>query len=163
MKTVLHWLFDPWVLIGSILLTILFFGGFLLLFVGLRAGSEGAQLPTAIVNVIVAPTYTPMPPTPEPGTNPGSTENPFPSPQPGDIRIGALVQVSGTGGDGLRLRNQPGLDGEIKFLAFESEVFKVEDGPQEQSGYIWWYLVAPYDDSVKGWAVSNFLTIVQEP
>jgi hypothetical protein len=162
-KTLLRWLFDPWVMIGTIVLTGLFFGGFLLLFVGLRASSEHAPYPTAIISVIAAPTFTSPPSTTNPDTAADSTENPFPSPQPGDIRKGALVQVSGTEGDGLRLRAEPGLGSEIKFLAFEAEVFKVEDGPQEKSGYTWWYLVAPYDNSVQGWAVSNFLTIVQEP
>lgn len=77
--------------------------------------------------------------------------------------MGAFVQVSGTGGDGLRLRAEPSLDGEVRFLGLESEVFRVEDGPEEVDGYTWWYMVAPYDDSVNGWGVSNFLAVVQNP
>jgi hypothetical protein len=79
------------------------------------------------------------------------------------IGVGAYVQINGTGGDGLRLRSDPSLEGEVRFLALEAEVFQVQDGPQECSGYIWWFLVAPYDEKVRGWAVSNFLTVVQNP
>jgi hypothetical protein len=163
MKTLFRWLFDPWVIIGSVMLTGLLFGGFVLFFMGLRVNNEQNQLPTVVLNVIKAPTYTPIPPVASQNTDVDSTENPIPTPQDGDIRKGMLVQVTGTQGDGLRLRAEPGLDSEVQFLAFEAEVFKVEDGPQEKSGYIWWYLVAPYDDSVRGWAVTNFIKIFQQP
>jgi hypothetical protein len=77
--------------------------------------------------------------------------------------VGAYVQITGTGGDGLRLRADPGLDGEVRFLALESEMFQVMDGPRQEGDYSWWFLVAPYDEKVKGWAVANYLTIVQNP
>jgi hypothetical protein len=77
--------------------------------------------------------------------------------------VGAYVQITGTGGDGLRLRADPGLEGEVRFLALESEIFQVTDGPRQEGDYTWWFLVAPYDDKVKGWAVANYLTIVQNP
>jgi hypothetical protein len=77
--------------------------------------------------------------------------------------LGAFVQVTGTGGDGLRMRSKPGLDGEILFLGLEDEVFRVDGGPQEADGFIWWLLVAPYDETIQGWAVSNYLEIVQNP
>jgi len=74
---------------------------------------------------------------------------------------GIYVQISGTGGDGLRLRQQPGTGSEVMFMGYEAEVFKVMDGPKEQDGYIWWYLTAPYDESRSGWAASNFLTVIE--
>jgi hypothetical protein len=118
---------------------------------------------TAIVNVIRVPTDTPIPPTPTPV--PGITPSPtIPPGQPGgEITVGAFVQITGTGGDGLRLRADPGLDGEVRFLALESEMFQVMDGPRQDGDYSWWFLVAPYDEKVKGWAVANYLTIVQNP
>lgn len=87
---------------------------------------------------------------------------PLPS-APGQFSIGALVQVFGTGGDGLRLRSQPGLDAEIEFLGLENEVFEINEGPVEADGYQWWYLSNPYDASKVGWAVANYLRSVQQP
>jgi hypothetical protein len=82
---------------------------------------------------------------------------------PGVIAVGAYVQITGTGGDGLRLRTDPGLNSEVRLLGAEAEVFQVNEGPQEADGYTWWYLVGPYDSSRRGWAVANFLAIVQNP
>ena len=55
------------------------------------------------------------------------------------------------------------LDGEFVFLGYDSEVFLVKDGPQTVDGYVWWYLVAPYDDTRTGWAASDFLTYIPAP
>jgi hypothetical protein len=81
----------------------------------------------------------------------------------GVLFVGANVQIAGTGGDGLRLREGPSLNGQILFLAYEGEIYQVMDGPQDVDGYTWWYLIAPYDEKVQGWAVANFLAIVQNP
>jgi hypothetical protein len=121
------------------------------------------RYPTAVIVVIPAPTYTPtLPPSPSQVVG-GEEESPETSRVGADISLGAFVEISGTQGDGLRLRSTPGLDGEIQFLAYESEVFRVDDGPKEADGYIWWFLVAPYDESVRGWAAENYLTVVQNP
>lgn len=77
--------------------------------------------------------------------------------------MGAAVQIAGTGGDGLRLRNEPGLQGEVKYLGLEGEIFTIEEGPIQADDYTWWFLVAPYDETVRGWAVSNYLKAVQSP
>jgi hypothetical protein len=79
------------------------------------------------------------------------------------LGIGVYVEISGTQGDGLRLREGPGLDNQMIFLGIEAEIFRIEDGPQVSDGYTWWYLVAPFDSSRNGWAVSNYLTIIQNP
>ncbi|GIV66573.1 MAG: hypothetical protein KatS3mg047_0966 [Bellilinea sp.] len=76
------------------------------------------------------------------------------------ISVGQFVQISGTGGDGLRLRREPGINADILFLGYESEVFKVMDGPEEADGFIWWYLTAPYDEKRSGWAASRFLRVI---
>jgi hypothetical protein len=121
-----------------------------------------AKPATAVFNIIPVPTITPLvplasitpvaPPTSLPPTGSGDT-----------ISLGAYVQITGTGGDGLRVRAAPGLDGAVRFIAIESEVFQITDGPQEADGYIWWYLSAPYEDTVQGWAVSNYLAVIQNP
>jgi hypothetical protein len=86
-----------------------------------------------------------------------------PSPPPGELAVGASVQVTGTGGDGLRLRNEPGLQSEVEYLGLEGEIFTVDDGPIQADSYTWWYLIAPYDVTVRGWAVANYLKPVQNP
>ena len=79
------------------------------------------------------------------------------------IVVGGYVQINGTGGDGLRLRSAPGLTSELLFLGEDAEVFQVRDGPKQADGYVWWYLVAPYDESRAGWAAADFLSVVPPP
>ena len=79
------------------------------------------------------------------------------------INLGMYVQISGTNGEGLHLRTAPGKNSTPRFLGMEAEVFHVEDGPQYMDGFTWWYLVAPYDKNRSGWAVSNYLVIIQKP
>jgi hypothetical protein len=121
-----------------------------------RPSSEVGFAP-ADLTMIPAPTGTSSaPPTP--------TIDPFASPtSPAGIAIGNYVQIAGTEGQGLRVRAQPGLDGEFQFLAYDSEVFLVQDGPQDLDGYTWWYLIAPYDETRVGWAVADFLSYVPAP
>jgi hypothetical protein len=76
--------------------------------------------------------------------------------------VGAFVAVTGTEGDGLRMRDGPSLAATIIRLAVENEVFQIDDGPQEADGYIWWYVVNPYDSQITGWVVSNYLRLVEE-
>lgn len=114
---------------------------------------------TAVMTVISAPTSTPRPVATLLTTPTASTGTP--SVVIGGIGVGIYVQISGTGGDGLRLRQQPGTGSEVMFMGYEAEVFKVMDGPRDQDGYIWWYLTAPYDESRSGWAASNFLTVIE--
>ncbi len=116
---------------------------------------------TAVLNLIAMPSATPTvsiptpaPPTPTATTPPGSG---------GSFAIGSSVQISGTSGDGLRLRSAPGLQSEVLFLAFEGEIFTVEDGPRSADGYDWFSLVAPYDPNIRGWAAANFLQSVPPP
>jgi hypothetical protein len=87
----------------------------------------------------------------------------LPPPPPGNLSVGAYVQVTGTGGDGLRLRSEPGLDSDVRMLGLEGEVFVVQEGPQDADDYTWWYLVGPFDETRRGWAVANFLQVVQNP
>jgi hypothetical protein len=70
---------------------------------------------------------------------------------------GDLVEVTGTGGEGLRLRNTPSLNGVINILALENEVYEIRGGPTEADGFTWWFLVNPYDNEVQGWSVTNYL------
>ena len=151
-------LFNKWVILGALLLT-----GFLLLItalsIGLTAAHQASDVGFAPADVTMIPASTSTssaPPTP--------TIDPFASPtSPAGIAIGNYAQITGTEGQGLRIRKAPGLDGEFEFLAYDSEVFVVQDGPRDVDGYVWWYLVAPYDDSRVGWAAADFLSYVPAP
>lgn len=137
-------------LVGGVLLT-------LLLLVTALARGAGERHPAApVVTVVPRPTATVavvVPPSPTPA------ETPLPQApaDPASIRIGGLVEVYGTEGDGLRLRQDPSTTGTILALAGESEVFTVEEGPLEADGRTWFYLVSPSDTARSGWAVADFL------
>lgn len=129
-------------------------------------GSSNSEIPaTAILKVIEAPTQTPLvdlvtlTPTSKPTTSQAA-----PTPI-GDINIsvGKYVQVSGTGGDGLRLHNNPSVGSKVNYVAIDSEVFIVKDGPIDADGYLWWELEDPYTNEAVGWGVANYLVIVQNP
>ncbi len=79
---------------------------------------------------------------------------------PGQVAVGRYVQISGTGGDGLRLRAAPGLDGTPLFLGFDGEVFAVRQGPEVADGYTWWFLTSPYDEGRSGWAAATYLEVI---
>ena len=151
-------LFNKWVIFGALALA-----GTLLLITAISIGLSSATPDSGIgfapadLTVIPAPTGTSSaPPTP--------TIDPFATPTtPAGIAIGNYVQITGTEGQGLRIRSAPGLDGEFQFLAYDSEVFVIQDGPREVDGYVWWYLSAPYDDTRVGWAAADFLTYIPAP
>jgi hypothetical protein len=155
------------VIIGAILTGFILYGAVLLLVWYSKPVQTPKPPATPVMIVVAAPTatLTPLPPTPTPVVTPSATPNPLVPPAPGEgvISTGAYVQISGTGSDGLRLRMEPGLEGRIRFLGMESEVFIVRDGPQSVDSFSWWYLVAPLDESRAGWAVSNYLQVVQNP
>ncbi len=147
--------FNKWVVAGALAVT-----GLLTLITAIAVGLTSSPQTSAIgfapadLTVIPAPTGTSSaPPTP--------TVDPFASPTlPAGIAIGNYVQITGTEGQGLRIRAEPGLDGSFQFLAYDSEVFIVQDGPREVDGYVWWYLAAPYDETRVGWAAADFLTYI---
>ncbi len=153
----------PWTILGTlgVLVVLLAIWGLILRSVGESQVPPNAS--TAVVEVIPPPTSTSpsvatIPPT---ATSTPEFSTPVPNSQ---IKIGDYVQISNTGGDGLRIRSGPGTSNPPLFLGMESEVFKVTDGPKDSDGYTWWDLAAPYDNTRAGWAASNFLSVVaQQP
>ncbi len=152
-------LINRWTILGAlgiagflILVTLLFIG-----WLSPRIAPDVGFVP-ADLTMIPAPTQTPL-------ASPTPTLNPFatPSPAPNEIVIGGYVQITGTEGEGLRLRADPGLDGNQLFLGYDEEVYQVRDGPKQVDGYTWWYLVAPYDETRAGWAAADFLSVVPSP
>src|SRR5512134_285304 len=151
-------LLNRWVILGTLAVA-----GLLTLItavsIGLLAAPPASEVgfTPADITVIAAPTSTSSAP-------PTATIDPFATPtNPAGIAIGNYVQIKGTEGEGLRIRSEPGLNGNPEFLGFDSEVFLVQDGPREVDGYVWWYLVAPYDETRVGWAAADFLTYIPEP
>lgn len=128
-----------------------------------RPGPDSISAATAIFEVTSAPIEMTLSPTATLTSDPGALTPPPPDASGGEISRGAYVQVTGTGGTGLRLREQASLNSQILLLGSEAEVFRVEDGPQEADGYTWWYLVGPFDPTRRGWAVENYLAVVQTP
>jgi len=79
------------------------------------------------------------------------------------FQLGEFVQITGTSGEGLRLRSEPGRSFSVNFIGLDAEVFEVIDGPVEADGFIWWYLEAPYDKTRNGWSVDEYLQKVTVP
>ena len=156
-------LFNRRVIGGALLIAFIMFCFMVFAVLFVRSDTAPASQGTAVLSVIPAPTATQTRFVITPLDSSTAISKTPPSPPPGVIAIGAYVQVAGTGVDGLRLRDEPGLDGQVQLLGSEAEVFLVFDGPREVDNYTWWYLVGPYDESRKGWAVTNYLTLVQTP
>ncbi|MFZ2096719.1 MAG: hypothetical protein WAV05_08790 [Anaerolineales bacterium] len=151
------------VILGAVFFAVGVFAVLVGLLWSARAKGSSPIAATAILKIIEAPTQTPLLPsinaTPSP-TSPSSQRTPLPS---GDITIGSYVQVSGTGGDGLRLHDLAGVSSNVNYIAIEAEVFLVKDGPIDTDGYVWWQLEDPYTDQAVGWGVANYLVVVQNP
>jgi hypothetical protein len=156
-------LIGPGVIIGAILFGLALFGLTIGVFWFFRPEPVPVAASTAVLDVIRAPTATIPPPTPAPTLTATPTSPVPPSPPEGSLGVGAFVQISGTGGDGLRIRSEAGLQGTIQGLGMEAEVFEITDGPREADGYTWWYLTAPYEEARTGWAVANYLQPIQNP
>ncbi len=143
--------------VGAAIGTTIFIGA-LLLGPALQLATPAAA-PTPILTLVAFSS-----PTSRPSLTPVETSTPSPTAtrEPpegggGDFASGQLVEVFGTGGDGLRLRQAPGLLATIQFLGFENEVFEIQEGPADADGFVWWLLVNPFDPTKSGWAVGDFL------
>lgn len=76
------------------------------------------------------------------------------------IGVGSSVQIFGTEGSGLNIREQPGLNNPVRFVALDSEVFEVRGGPEVVNDITWWYLATTLDEERSGWAAANYLSLV---
>jgi len=156
MKNVLN----RWTFLGALAFAI-FFGLLFLLWI---YWTQPIAAPTAltsleVMTIIPAPSAT-VPTTPTVAPVEATAAVPL---SPDAIVIGGYVQITGTDGEGLRLRSEPGLQGKLLFLGYDSEVYVVKDGPQELDGFTWWYLEAPYDATRTGWAAANYLSVIPPP
>lgn len=153
-------LVNPWTIGGALL-----FAMCLLLTTLISIGWTGPRRPDDVgfapadITMIVPPSATVFVPT--------ATLDPLlfgsATPPPGQIGINGYVQITGTEGEGLRIRSAPGLNSDTVFRGDEAEVFQVRQGPEQADGYTWWYVVAPYDETRAGWAAADFLAEVPSP
>jgi hypothetical protein len=156
-------LFNIKVILGGIIFAVGVFAVFMVILWSAKAHNISQAPATAILNVIKAPTATEIAPV----QSPTLVTTPDPSqlvpPPSSDIAIGDYVQVTGTGGDGLRLHKSAGVSGAVQYVAIDTEVFTVKDGPIEADGYVWWLLQDPYTENAAGWGASNYLVVVKNP
>jgi hypothetical protein len=149
---------SKWTIVGIMLVTLSLSVAFGVLFWMNRPLRPAAS--PAVVTLINGPTSTPL-------VTATATVNPLFVPtataQPGAFMPNDYVQIKGTEGVGLRVRSDPGLGSTQLFLAYDSEVFQVKEGPIEKDNYTWWYLVAPYDATRAGWAVQDYLNYIPSP
>jgi hypothetical protein len=157
LRSILRGCITPWVLLGAVLISSLLMAVTFLFIWWTSQRSVPSQPGTAIVHIIAAPTAIPVLPTPT------SSFNATPQTSDNIILVGTSVIVSGTGGDGLRLRFSPGLESKIRLLAPDGTQLQVMDGPQQMDNYTWWYLENPGDRNQRGWAVADFLSPVPSP
>jgi hypothetical protein len=155
-------LLNFWVIIGAIALglglTVIAFLVFQ--FFPSSGKANSLQEPTAILDIIYAATLTPTEPQSVQTATPTAIMNVLPPEE--EIVIGDNIEISGTSGDGLRIRKDPGLGGQVLFIASESERFQITEGPVDLDGYTWWYLIGLEDQERKGWGVANFLSVIRE-
>jgi hypothetical protein len=130
--------------------------------------TRSADLPAPTAAPVVL-TATPAPPTATPlstatASAPTEPSTTLPAPPAGDVKVGAYVQVYGTGDAGvLNLRAEPSLQARVNYVALEREVLQVQSGPKQANGITWWYLVDPASGTKSGWAAQNYLQVVQSP
>ncbi|MCX8066954.1 MAG: SH3 domain-containing protein [Anaerolineae bacterium] len=106
-------------------------------------------------------TATPTP-TILPSPSPTWTPEPTPTASP-EIAIGRYVRVSGTGGAGVSLRQEPDTGSPRLSIGQEGEIFIVVSGPRVGGGYTWWLIRDPTNEMRQGWAVANYLQPVDRP
>jgi len=136
-----------------------------------RGNAAGGPTPTPIFVVITpAPTLGPsvegtIPsiegPSPTPGVIATAETTPTVGGPTAAVTVGSTVVIVGTGGDGLTVRQGPGLDYEYIFVAVDGDRFEVQDGPREANDYTWWYIVDPQNADRFGWAVADFMQVTQ--
>jgi hypothetical protein len=117
----------PFIFVG-VLVGVLLCAGLVALGVFLRGSEYAARDSTPILSVLQAPTITASATSEPLAEQTQEAATPTFVPAQGGVQVGALVEIIGTEGEGLRFRSEPGLDSRILFLAVENEVFEVLEG-----------------------------------
>lgn len=117
--------------------------------------------PTATPTATLPPRPTDLPTPTFTVTRPPPTATlPPPSPTPG-LGLGATAQVGDTGGLGLVMHTDPGLNTAVIRVLQDGERVVIIAGPQQADGMTWWQV---RDSSgQEGWVAASFLQQVIEP
>lgn len=152
-------LFSNKVFAGALIVAGLLLLYFVLLLNGMTYSSQVALTPRANLTVLAAGSI----PTPDLSLLTMTPTATIPSSEVVDgISSQKFVKIQGTGGAGLRIRSEPGINSEVIFLANESEVFLVIGGPETVDGLLWWKLATPYDENRQGWAAADYLMAIAD-
>jgi len=124
----------------------------------LRVASGAPEVPAGARPTAIVITVTPTPRLPTP------TPPPLPTalPTPDRLVTGGYARVSGTDGDALRLRSDPGLQTTTLTTIPEGAVLLILDGPRDADGIAWWRLRS-LADGAEGWAAQLYLVPSGEP
>ena len=156
----------PWALLAIfILIVILLCIGLVLIVRAIRGGGDDTSTPSPTPTSEVSPSATVSLLTATSAITPTSTVvltvgTPLATTPPTEIRPGALVVVTGTGGAGLRLRELPTTDAKLVVMAREGTVLTVLEGPTEADNYTWWKVRTP--DGEDAWGAANWLVLKTE-
>jgi len=156
----------PWALLAIfIAIVILLCIGLVLIVNAIRKGDGEPPTPIPTFTSEVSPSATVSLLTPTAAITPTSTVvltvgTPPATTPPTEIRPGALVVVTGTGGAGLRLRELPTTDSQLVVMAREGTVLTVLEGPTDADGYRWWKVRTP--EGEEGWGADNWLVLKTE-
>lgn len=87
-----------------------------------------------------------------PGSGPA-----YPTPAPGvaELKRGGTALVSGTGGQGLKVRTAPDINAPVIRTLREGSVVTLKEGPEDRGGYRWWRID---DGQGLGWVVQDWLS-----
>jgi hypothetical protein len=81
---------------------------------------------------------------------------------PGVFAPGMVIVISGTQGEGLNVRQEPGTDRPVVYLAQEGETYTITDGPEIKDGLIWWFIDQTNEGDKSGWAVQDYFAPVEQ-
>jgi hypothetical protein len=92
----------------------------------------------------------------------GPTETPTPEAATATpaVTSGATIIIVGTEGDGLNVRQGPGVSYDPVCLARDGDQFTIGEGPREGDGFTWWEVTQVDNPDCFGWAVEPFLQVV---
>jgi hypothetical protein len=113
---------------------------------------------TPDVKVITAPTLTKVSLTP---TIEATAELSLPGSM--SIPPGTVVEITGTEGSGLRVRDGAGTTATPLFLAMDGERYTVKEGPKHADDLFWYRIVSNDDPTRKGWAAADYLKVITNP
>jgi len=112
--------------------------------------------PTAVLIISpVASTPTPESWQIEEDSSPGQPENVL----PGVFAVDMRVAVVDTGGDGLKIHNEPDIESDTLTIAADGSVWIIIEGPNITEGRVWWKMWSE-SSGLTGWAVQDYLTAV---